>query len=280
MLAKDLILLELKMLRVEYPFMIDFKKNHSDILRKLRGYLNDGKSLKSVKSWLIEALKELYYNAEPKIKEIAEMQHQEITDSKIDPNMLIIGLTLREVINNRISTHYRSLLNQYNQEEVSVNKNKSNANKALISIVNDYTKSVREQAYAKKPREKYKVDGRKLKGFLSVGVIDKRTSNICIKLNNVFYPISKYKKRSDIPNLPPRHPNCRTLIVNIYKDDNIKDFEEITLTDLFKEYPNEFKRLVGSKKYDIMRNKKITPNDIFDKNRTKFLTIKEIEERF
>lgn len=280
MLAKDLIMLELKMLRIEYPFMLDFKKNHSEILQKLRTFLDDGKPLKSVKAWLIEALKELYYNVEPQIKEVAELQYKEITDSKISPNTLIVGLTLREVLNNRISTHYRGLLSQYNQEDITINKNKQSVNKSLVSITNDYSKSVREQAYAKKPNAKYKVTDRKLKGFLSVGVIDKRTSNICIKLNNVFYPVSKYKKRSDIPNLPPRHPNCRTLIVNIYDGDDIEEYKEITLTDLFKEYPNEFKRLIGAKKYDIMLNKKLTPNDIFDKNRTKFLTIKEIQERF
>jgi len=62
--------------------------------------------------------------------------------------------------------------------------------------------------------------GDDLIGFLSVAVLDDRTTDLCRSLHNVFYAITD---RSKVPNKPPRHINCRSQLIPIYKYMDYKD---------------------------------------------------------
>jgi hypothetical protein len=46
-----------------------------------------------------------------------------------------------------------------------------------------------------------------IKGWLSIAILDNRTSAICIGYNNRFYTKKKYGTRDNVPSPPPRHPN-------------------------------------------------------------------------
>ncbi|NYT47683.1 MAG: hypothetical protein H0A75_09190 [Candidatus Methanofishera endochildressiae] len=60
-----------------------------------------------------------------------------------------------------------------------------------------------------------------IKGWISVAILDNRTSAICIGFTNKYYSIKDYPTRESIPNKPPRHPRCRSTIVAVRKGDRI-----------------------------------------------------------
>ena len=67
---------------------------------------------------------------------------------------------------------------------------------------------------------------RQPKGWLSVAVLDSRTTAQCATLHNAFYPYGKsygkYKQAGAIPDPPPRHTNCRSSLVTLWENHDLK----------------------------------------------------------
>lgn len=90
-----------------------------------------------------------------------------------------------------------------------------------------------------------------LTGWISLAVLDGKTSAICVSLNKEIYTIDKYKVRSNIPNLPPRHFNCRSVVIRT--TDMKRDLIDsgITFNSFLKSNSKVGVNLLGKKKYDL-----------------------------
>ncbi len=67
--------------------------------------------------------------------------------------------------------------------------------------------------------------------WISIAVLDGATSAICLRYHERRWKRGDvYKTRGDLPNNPPRHPNCRSLITTVYKgatDPEIPSVEDV-----------------------------------------------------
>jgi len=82
----------------------------------------------------------------------------------------------------------------------------------LKTVVGTTIKEARENATYSAYRELEKYGF--IEGYISVGVLDKKTSEICRNLDNAVFHV----KIDDVPNSPPRHFNCRSKLTPITTD--------------------------------------------------------------
>lgn len=123
---------------------------------------------------------------------------------------------------------------------------------------------------------------RVVKGWRSVAVLDERTSAICLSLHNMFYSVNDYDSRYDIPDLPPRHPYCRSMIVTVYefsgeKGVNYKDVE-ISAEKFLERNPEAAQKILGKKKYELFASGDYKIESFVTKDRRRFLTNAQIRE--
>ena len=78
----------------------------------------------------------------------------------------------------------------------------------LNTVVNTALKGAIEEARG----EVYNQHDDIIIGWRSLGTLDNRTSNICRTLDNEFYPKPQFTWET-VPYKPPRHPNCRSIIL-------------------------------------------------------------------
>lgn len=266
MTVDDIVWRELLFLKQKYGFLPEYKRQHSKILDKVKYWFEKGYSLTKIKKWLRQLLIELYTPVKSAIVEIVKDQQEIIvpdTNVKLDT---FKGLNLGELLSGRISTHLRNIIAQ----DKGVNKLKSSNVKALTGLVDTYTKAQREQAYNAINT------GDNVRGWLSQALLDGRTSATCISLHNKFYPI---KKRSSVPNLPPRHPNCRSIIVPVYYDDNLGDMKGENLTSWLKKNSEQAKELLGEEKFKLLVDNNLSINSFVDVKNGKYYTNEEIKSR-
>ncbi len=119
-----------------------------------------------------------------------------------------------------------------------------------------------------------------IKGWTSIAVLDRRTSPMCAGLHGKFYPYIRYKSRSEIPNPPPRHPRCRSLLYIVENFENEKDIVKETLESFFKRNPDDAKQIIGENKYRLFRNNKIKIKNFYDLKKYRFFTNEEIVNKF
>ena len=127
-------------------------------------------------------------------------------------------------------------------------------------------------------------------GWQSVAVLDSRTSFICASLDGKKYMKPKYSSTQDIPNRPPRHFRCRSILKRLTKND-------ISLTraqngdtkgqidantnfgEWFKNQSSTFQRdYLGKARYDLYSNNRLDIKSFVDVKDGKLFTIKEIKE--
>jgi len=141
------------------------------------------------------------------------------------------------------------------------------------------------RTYAKSLREKTKNETEKtlkgMKGRMSLATLDSNTSAICIKKDKEFYDIKEFKKREDILDRPPRHFNCRSILVRITEDtlsytraSNGDKKEQVdtrtTFNSFLKRNPATAKKLLGTKRYDLYKSGKYNVNEFISDNGTWF----------
>jgi hypothetical protein len=162
------------------------------------------------------------------------------------------------------------------QNDIQTNLIKKNTNRRVLSIVNDYVKVLSNTSI-----EKLEEGENNIKGWVYSIILDRRTSTLCISLNNKFYSYKKYKKRSNLPYIPNvnTHIGCRSMLITIFENDNIKDFKNITLDEMLKQDKYEAKKLLGEEKYKLFVDNKYSAKDIFDFKNRRFYTIQEMLAR-
>ena len=128
----------------------------------------------------------------------------------------------------------------------------------LKTVVGSTIKEAREQAtyFAYADLEKYGA----IEGYLSVGVLDSRTSEICRNLDGAIYKMGI----DEVPNKPPRHFGaCRSKLTPITKDHEelgTRPSEDGLIPNMnygewFKTKSPAFKKhVLGKKKYEQYKN--------------------------
>jgi len=145
----------------------------------------------------------------------------------------------------------------------------------MESFYRTQTKKAREEGY-------HKVDvamSKKLRGWISVATLDNRTSAICIALHNKFYLKKDYGTRYDIPNPPPRHPNCRSILLAVWEGTRITDYKGQKISTFLKNNPKIAEDVLGQKKYRIFKSGKAKINSFIDIKGSRFYTNEEIIQR-
>ena len=268
----DIIKLELLAIAQKYEQITQFKKTHSDILRKLKDKLEDGKKVSTIRLWLYKVLQELYAPVRNEIDTLS-LEHfelgQPIPTTKLGvPYMM--GMTINELINSRIKTHFRDLVSQYTTGVIETNKSKKRALNATTGIYHDSLKVCREQGYDKRSKKG-------VKGWQYIAMLDRRTSGLCISLNGRIWLKSTYGSRGNVPYTPNvnTHPRCRSILVEIRFSDTTNHVQ--TLDEFIDDDKNEARKMMGEKKYKLFIDGNLSAKDVFNPKGRKFLTNQEIQ---
>ncbi len=136
-------------------------------------------------------------------------------------------------------------------------------------------KVAREYAY----QEMEANTDREIRGWMSIAILDGRTSAFCAGLHNTFYPIEEYKTREMLPDLPPRHPHCRSTIITVYRGEDIRHFKGQNLNTFLKRNPKVAEEMMGKEKYRLWMGGKAKIDKYIDIKGNRWFTNKEIVKR-
>jgi hypothetical protein len=280
MTSSQILSLELYALDLKYEYMVDFKNNHRDILEQFDRKLQNNTPLPKLKTWLLNKLKELYA---PVVTSIVDLSKETFELMHISPSLYIqgditaMGLTVDELIKSRILTHFKAMISSaVVKGSLDINKIKKTANNSTVSITTDYLSTVRDTAYRIIESKQDTIIG-----WLYSSILDRRTTTLCISLNNKFYSIDTYKDRSALPYTPNvnTHPRCRSILLTIYDHKDIKRYKDISLDEFLLSDEHEAIKRIGKTKYKLFKDGKLKAVDIFNYKDRKFFTNKEIKER-
>ena len=140
---------------------------------------------------------------------------------------------------------------------------------------NTQTKAAREYSYRS-------VDDKNnnIKGWLSIAVLDNKTSVICVGLANKYYSVKQYPKREDIPNQIPRHPNCRSMLVGVEYGERIQSYMTQTADDFMHRNPKTAIDFLGEEKHKLWLESETSINNFIDLKNGALFTNEEIERKF
>jgi SPP1 gp7 family putative phage head morphogenesis protein len=267
---------------------LDAKENNEFelLLFFVVGLLQSGKSIKYIKREIRK--KQLNKGLEKKLQKIIEKQGEIITGSKINFDLnqeSIAGLTFNELIKDRSramkarAIKFMDKASQLQKENKSIKTELENEVKRQKRADQQFwsgnTKAGREYYY--QVNDKQDLD--KIRGWISIAVLDNRTSPICMGLHNRFYSKKEYSQRSDIPNLPPRHPNCRSIVITVFKDHNITAYKGQKLETFLRRNPKTAREVMGIEKYRLWSTGKAKVDKYIDLKGSRFYTNKEIIKR-
>lgn len=115
-----------------------------------------------------------------------------------------------------------------------------------------------------------------------VAVLDGRTSSGCAMRHNRLYRLPGYKPvghNIPIERPPPRHPNCRSMLIPGSPSDNITETPREAFDRWLSELqPDEVARTMGVGRLEMYRAGKITLRDLIGQD-GKTLTLEELRER-
>jgi len=138
-------------------------------------------------------------------------------------------------------------------------------------------KAAREYAYQEADIKIDKEDG--IKGWLSLAVLDNRTSAICIGYNNRFYTKKKYGSRANVPSQPPRHSNCRSILYTIRGGEITDVYKNIGFNMFLYDNESIGRDLMGDRKYKLWKDSGSDIIDFVDINKKRFYTNEELAKR-
>lgn len=136
------------------------------------------------------------------------------------------------------------------------------------------TKAAREYSYEEQDKS---FDD--IRGWMSVAILDNRTSPICAGFHNKFYSIKAYKARPDVPEKPPRHPNCRSILLTVREGINIAEYKGQNLETFMKRNHNVAEDFMGKEKYRMWSQGEAKMDKYIDMKGRRFYTNEEITQR-
>lgn len=179
----------------------------------------------------------------------------------INKRILVTSNQLRDLVRSGQIKQFKATIRD------SVRRFKVNTNQFWETA----TKAGREQY-----RKQEELGERDIKGWISIAVLDARTSVICASLHDKTYLKPEYRTRSAIPNLPPRHPNCRSIVVPMRQGFSEQSYKEQTIDTFFKRNPRLAKEFMGQAKYQIWVDSGDKLKSYFDAKRNRFYTNDQI----
>ena len=223
------------------------------------------------------------------LRKISNQQIANITGEPAQINYdeaVIAGYTFKELVVQRKNTTKKQATKFMAQAQDVLKDEKEQISQLIKNEINKYeksietfyrtqTKSAREIGYAKNEKKLSK----EIKGWISIAVLDNRTSAICSALSNVFYSKDDYATRFDLPYQIPRHPNCRSQFVAVFKGKSIQSYKGKNLETFLKQNPTAGKELMGIEKYRLFTEKGIKLTNFVDLKGKRFYTNSEIKKR-
>lgn len=262
-------------------------KEFKALLLAIIASIKAGEPLKKTKKLIDESdiNKDLKDNLEVMIDE----QLENITGEKQKfdfATALIAGYTFNELLAQRKLTTKKQLtkfmvsaidvVKQGGAGEATLVNNEVNRyEKGIDAFYRTQTKGAREHGYAENDKKLRS----NIKGWMSIAVLDNKTSAICLSLHNKFYSIEDYKTRFDIPHQIPRHPHCRSMFVTVFKDKSIQSYKGKNLETFLMQNPTQGKELMGIKKYEMFQQEKIKLTNFVDLKNGRYFTNAEIKKR-
>ncbi len=228
-------------------------------------------------------------NLKEDLKVFVNSQVENITGEKETINFattLIAGFTFNELIAQRKNTTKKQLTRFMIQAQDAI-KQQERVTQLIQDELNRYQKSIETfyRTQAKGAREVgYAQNEKKLqteiKGWMSIAVLDNKTSAICLSLHNKYYEKGdQYKTRFDLPYQIPRHPNCRSIFVAVFKGKSITSYKEKNLETFLTENEQIGKELMGIEKYRLFKEKDIKLVNFVDLKGKRYYTNSEIKKR-
>lgn len=228
-------------------------------------------------------------NIKEDLKVFVNSQVENITGEKETINFattLIAGFTFNELIAQRKNTTKKQLTRFMVQAQDAI-KQQERVTQLIQDELNRYQKSIETfyRTQAKGAREVgYAQNEKKLqteiKGWISIAVLDNKTSAICLSLRNKYYEKGdQYKTRFDLPYQIPRHPHCRSIFVAVFKGKSITSYKEKNLETFLIENEQIGKELMGIEKYRLFKEKDIKLVNFVDLKGKRYYTNSEIKKR-
>lgn len=194
------------------------------------------------------------------------------------------GLTYRQAFNLRTDTIKRNALGFVKRVQDNVRRGTpidlllrteiEKRNNSEEAFFDDLNKQYRSYVYNEVDQ------GLNIRGWISIAILDKRTSAICQSLHNQFYSIKDYKSRLELPDLPPRHPRCRSSIITVEEGYKVQDYVSQDLNTYFKRNPSDAIEMLGEEKYKIWKQSGVNASRLYNARKRKLYSNKELKRKF
>ena len=206
-------------------------------------------------------------------------------------NDIVLGYTFQEMIKTQRITSYvkvKKLLSGKINEGASVDSYKKELKKVMTqipisqarTIANTYSRHMREETRNQLEESP--------SGWVSLSTLDSRTSPVCVALDKKVYPAGKYKTRADIEDKPPRHFNCRSILIrNIGEgftraskgDEGGQQVNSATsFSSFLRRNPATAKKLLGEQRYELFASGRLSINKFIDVENNRFYSLEELED--
>jgi hypothetical protein len=250
--------------------------------------LQAGEPLKKTKKLIEDA--NVNKDLSKELRKVLNEQLENITDekTKIDyDEATIAGYTYKELVEQRKNTTKKQATKFMVQAQDVLKDEKRQIAQLVQNEINKYKKSIeafyrtqlkgaREFGYAQNEKK----IAPQIKGWISIAVLDNRISAICMSLHNKYYEKSTvYKTRFDLPYQIPRHPNCRSMFVAVFKNKSIQSYKGKNLETFLKSNERAGKDLLGIEKYRLFKQEKVKLTNFVDAKGKRFYTNAEIRKK-
>jgi len=250
------------------------------------GALQAGDTIKTIKRYIHSY--QMDTQLEAGIQQMIEDQAEYITGERKSFSLgaeSMAGFTFAENIRNRIAgNRHRTVSFMARAKELL--KDGKSVRDLIRNEVDKYIRQTeafyRTEAKAGREHAYEKVDAKgrsKIRGWISVAVLDNKTSAICIGLHNRFYTKKKYGSRVNVPERPPRHPNCRSILLTVYEGVNITKYKGDKIETFLRRNPHIAKDIMGIEKYRLWSGGKAKVARYIDIKGKRFFTNEEIVKR-
>jgi len=310
----------------EQGYVSALKDAHERIVGKLAS--TDGtdqiKRLKAIRALIEDEIGQLYESVKPDLKDdmqgFAELEHKTLFNYMNETNGLgyaFVALpkdTIKEVldfdavipmgdkgysVNDFFDTASQAHINRYKQiiagglasndgyRAITKRLKEADAKGTmdLGSIVHTAISAARDRANVKT----YESFDDVIIGWKSIATLDSRVSAVCASLDGVTYMKPKFKKYEDIPNRPPRHPRCRSILRSLTKldeeglrpqngDTKGQISSNTKFPDWFANQSKDFQRKwLGQSRYDLYKDGRLAIKDFVDIKSGRLFTLDEIK---
>ena len=261
-------------------------KEFNALLLWIVNALRNGKTIKAIKLYIRK--QDVDPHLEDNLVKFLSQQYENITgdDKKFNAGLeSVAGLTFLENIAERKlairkrATRFMAQAKERLKVEREIQKfireELNRFEKATESFWRTNAKAGREYGY----QEVDKASKEEIRGWMSIAVLDNRTSQLCVSLHNKFYSIKDFKSRSDVPDKPPRHPLCRSILITVWKGTDIRQFKGENLSTFLKRNSEDARDIMGIKKYKLWSDGKAKIEKYIDLKGKRFYRNDEIVKR-